>query len=82
LADQPPGQLGAIQTGHVDVQQQQLRMLFGTGGEHGLAIRDTGHQLDIIAVAQQRTQACARQGFVIGDQDFHDGLRGRNTRTT
>ena len=60
-----------IHAGHGDIQQHQVRAEFGAGLQGGQAILGFGHDLDAGVLAQQRTQAFAGQGFVIGNDHLH-----------
>jgi len=68
---QPRGQRGAVEAGHVDVQQQQVGLPRGQRVERGLAVADAAGEFDAVAFAEQRGQPRARQRLVIDDQYAH-----------
>lgn len=75
LAQQARG-FQAVDPGHGDVQQHQVRLLLLAQLQDLLAVLGLAHHLHVQMLAQQQAQALARQWLVIGDQDPH--LRGRH----
>ncbi|MNT30628.1 hypothetical protein D3C72_1664330 [compost metagenome] len=68
--------LDAVDAGHVHVEQHEVEVHRGQVGQRLLALRGLGRHLGggRGAVAQQRAQARAGQGFVVNDQglEAHD----------
>lgn len=75
LAQQTRG-FQAVDAGHGDVQQHQIRMQVVALLQHLLAVFGLADHLDVRMFTQQHAQALARQRLVIGDQ--HPHLRGRH----
>lgn len=75
LAQQPRG-FQAVDAGHGDIQQHQVRVQLFALLQHLLAVFGLANHLDLQMLAQQHAQALARQWLVIGDQ--HPHLRGRH----
>ena len=79
---QAPRQRNTIDAGHVDVQQQYVRLQLVERGQRGFAVGERAHQLRVAALAQQRGHARAGQRFVVDDQHAHHGdAPGRRSST-
>jgi hypothetical protein len=63
----------AVEPGHVDVQQQDVRLLLADDRERAFAVADAANDLHARAFGQQLGHARARQRFVIDDQYAHRG---------
>ncbi len=60
--------LEAIELGHLQVEEDQVRADAPHGVHRGAAVRALAHQLDVALVAQQGDQPLAGQRLVVDDQ--------------
>ena len=68
---QVAGGFQAIHAGHGDVEQHHVGTVLRTGLQRIQAVLGLGDHLDAGMFGEQRTQAFARKGFVVGDDHFH-----------
>ncbi len=67
LAD-PPGRLDPVEAGHPDVHQHDVRLGQLGLADRGLAVLGLADHLEVVEGAEQRGQAPAYDGVVVGEQ--------------
>jgi hypothetical protein len=79
---QPLRQADTVDAGHVDVQQQHVRLEFTDGGQRRFAVGGAADNFDLGTLAEQRGHAGARQWFIVDDQHArHAAPPGRCSNT-
>ncbi len=63
--------LDAIEPGHANVQQYDVRGGFGREPDSLLAVAGLGDHLVLVEIVQELPQPVARGLFVVNDQDLH-----------
>src|SRR5262249_8925836 len=71
-----PGGLDAVDRGHLDVDERDVRAVLGGKRHRLVAVGGLGDHLDVVFRFEQGPDAAADQRLVVGEEDpDHDGAR-------
>jgi hypothetical protein len=69
----------AIQEGHGDVEEHDVRGVLRHRCHRGPTIGALGHHLDVGQILEQRPHPGAHQVVIVGDDDANHAVTGRST---